>query len=103
MKPTSKPNIVLICVDQWRGDCISSAGHPVVHTPFLDQMALEGVRFSRAYSSTPTCIAARAALHTGLTARSHGRVGYQDGVAWKYPVPLAGEFTGQGYQTQAIG
>jgi len=103
MKAASRPNILLVCVDQWRGDCLSIDGHPVVHTPWLDQMALEGVRFTRAYSATPTCIAARAALFTGLTQRSHGRVGYQDGVAWNYPVTLAGEFTRHGYQTQAVG
>ncbi|HEX3000139.1 MAG TPA: arylsulfatase [Armatimonadota bacterium] len=97
------PNIILICVDQWRGDCLSVAGHPVVQTPYLDQMALDGVRFTRCYSASPTCIAARAALFTGLTPRSHGRVGYQDGVSWDYPVTLAGEFTRHGYQTQAVG
>lgn len=98
-----RPNIVLIQVDQWRGDCLSIAGHPTVHTPRIDQLALDGVRFNHAYSASPTCIAARAALFTGLTPRSHGRVGYQDGVAWDYPVTLAGEFTRGGYQTQAIG
>jgi arylsulfatase A-like enzyme len=99
----AQPNVILICVDQWRGDCLSVAGHPVVHTPYLDQMALEGVRFSRAYSATPTCIPARAALYTGLSQRTHGRVGYQDGVPWDYPVTIAGEFTRHGYQTQAVG
>lgn len=102
-KSASRPNIVLICVDQWRGDCLSIDGHPTVHTPYLDQLALDGCRFSRAYSATPTCIPARAALFTGLTQRSHGRVGYQDGVRWKYRVTLAGEFSRHGYQTQAIG
>jgi arylsulfatase len=100
---TSRPNIVLICVDQWRGDCLSIAGHPTVHTPYLDQMVLDGCRFDRAYSATPTCIPARAALFTGLSQRSHGRVGYKDGVPWAYPVTVAGEFTRHGYQTQAIG
>ncbi|MGQ9662350.1 MAG: arylsulfatase [Kiritimatiellia bacterium] len=98
-----RPNIVLIIADQWRGDCLSIAGHPVVHTPYLDDLALRGARFSRAYSATPTCIPARAALFTGLTQRSHRRVGYQDGVPWDYPVTLAGEFTRHGYQTQAVG
>ena len=98
-----KPNIVLFCVDQWRGDCLSVDGHPVVHTPYLDQLALNGCRFNHAYSATPSCIAARASLFTGLTPRTHGRVGYQDGVPWDYAVTLAGEFTRQGYQTEAIG
>jgi len=101
--PQSRPNIVLICVDQWRGDCLSSAGHPVVHTPYLDQLAARGARFQAAYSACPSCIAARAGLFTGLTPASHGRVGYCDGVTWNYPITLAGEFTRGGYQTQAVG
>jgi len=100
---TERPNVVLICVDQWRGDCLSHAGHPVVHTPWLDELANSGASFTRAYSAVPSCIAARAALFTGLSQRSHGRIGYRDGVPWDYPVTLAGEFTRHGYQTQAVG
>ena len=98
-----QPNVLLIMVDQWRGDCLSSAGHPVVHTPYLDGLALRGARFRQAYSACPSCIPARAALFTGLSQVSHGRVGYKDGIPWNYPVSLAGEFTAHGYQTQAIG
>ncbi len=100
---TDRPNVVLICAEHWRGDCMSINGHPVVHTPYLDEMASKGARFRRAYTAVPSCIASRAALFTGLSQRSHGRVGYQDGVAWNYPITLAGEFTRHGYQTQAIG
>lgn len=103
MPAPDRPNVVLLCVDQWRGDCLGVEGHPVVHTPYLDELALDGVRFSRAYSATPVCVPARAALFTGLSPASHGRVGYQDGVPWDYPLTLAGEFTRHGYQTQAIG
>lgn len=98
-----RPNVVLISVDQWRGDCLSVDGHPTVHTPYLDSLALGGVRFRRAYSATPTCIPARASLYTGLSQRTHGRVGYRDGVPWDYPITIAGEFTRHGYQTQAVG
>jgi arylsulfatase len=99
----SSPNIVFIHVDQWRADCLSIEGHPVVHTPFLDKLALEGVRFSRAYASCPTCIPSRASLMTGLAPANHGRVGYQDGIPWNYPVTLPGEFTKRGYQTHCVG
>ena len=99
----AQPNVVLICVDQWRGDCLGSAGHPIVSTPYLDQLSLGGVRFTRAYTATPSCIPARASLYTGLSPRTHGRVGYQDGVPWDYPVTVASEFTRHGYQTEAIG
>ena len=97
------PNVILICVDQWRGDALCVAGHPVVDTPFLDELAMDGVRFSQAYSETPSCIPARAALHTGMNPANHGRVGYQDGVAWNYPTTLAGEFSRHGYHTHAVG
>ncbi|HUV07404.1 MAG TPA: sulfatase-like hydrolase/transferase, partial [Spirochaetia bacterium] len=100
---TQKPNVVLICTDQWRGDCLSIAGHPTVHTPTLDALAMEGVRFSNAYTACPSCIASRASLFTGLAPCSHGRVGYQDSIPWDYETTLAGEFTRNGYQTQAIG
>ncbi|MGI8415832.1 MAG: arylsulfatase [Nakamurella sp.] len=100
-----RPNVVLICVDQWRGDCLSAAGHPQVQTPYLDRLADSGTRFSRAYSATPTCVPARVALFTGQSADRHGRVGYQDGVPFDsaHPVTLAGEFGRAGYQTQAVG
>ena len=99
----SRPNVVLIMADQWRGDALSISGHPIVHTPYLDQLALDGALFTHAYTATPSCIPARAGLYTGLTPQTHGRVGYMDGVPWDYPVTIAGEFTRHGYQTQAIG
>jgi arylsulfatase A-like enzyme len=101
--PASRPNIVLICVDQWRADCLGIDGHPVVDTPYLDRFASQGCLFRRAYAATPTCIPARASLYTGLTQRTHGRVGYRDGVAWNYPVTIASAFRDQGYQTHCVG
>lgn len=103
MPPAAPPNVVLINVDQWRADCLGVAGHPVVRTPYLDRLASRGVRFDRAYAACPTCIPARAALYTGLTQKTHGRVGYCDGVDWNYPVTLGTEFSKGGYQTHAIG
>jgi arylsulfatase len=102
-KPAERPNVVLICVDQWRGDCLGIDGHPVVETPALDQLALRGTRFGRAYAATPSCVPARAALMTGLDQANHGRISYSDGIPWTYPTTLAGEFSRQGYQTEAIG
>jgi len=98
-----RPNIVLITCDQLRGDCIGADGHPVVETPNIDTLAAGGVRFSRAYTAVPSCIAARAAIFTGLTPRSHGRVGYEDCVPWDYDITLPGELARAGYQTQGVG
>jgi arylsulfatase A-like enzyme len=98
-----RPNLILINVDQWRADALSFLGHPVVETPHLDGIAARGVHFRQAYTAVPSCIAARASLLTGLTPRSHGRVGYRDGVDWDYEVTLPGLLADAGYHTQAVG
>lgn len=73
----SRPNLLLITVDQMRGDCLSILDHPVVETPNLDQMARKGMLFRNAYSSTPTCVPARAALFTGMSLRGKDAVNYE--------------------------
>lgn len=96
-------NILFIMTDQMRGDCMGCAGHPDVKTPYLDTLAARGVRFENAYTACPSCIPARAALHTGLSQASHGRVGYEDGNRWDYEVTMAGELSKAGYYTQCVG
>lgn len=98
-----QPNIVLIVVDQWRGDALGASGHPFAETPHLDVLARTGYNFSRAYSACPSCIAARAGLMTGLKPARHGYVGYQDGLNWEYPVTLPGTLSAAGYHTQCVG
>lgn len=61
-----RPNVLLITCDQWRGDCLSAAGHPVVRTPNVDALAREGVLFRRHYAGAAPCSPARACLYTGL-------------------------------------
>jgi arylsulfatase A-like enzyme len=61
-----RPNILLITCDQWRGDCLSAAGHSVVKTPNADALAAEGVLFKRHYGGAAPCSPARACLYTGL-------------------------------------
>ena len=102
-KDTNRPNVLLICVDHWPGYLLGSAGHPCVMTPTLDQLAANGVRFTNAYSATPTCIPARRGLMTGTTARKHGDRVFNE----KLPMPdiptLAESFSNAGYQTYAVG
>ena len=98
-----KPNIVLIMVDQMRGDCLGVNGNEFIETPNLDMMATEGYNFENAYTAVPSCIASRAAILTGMSQKSHGRVGYEDGVSWNYENTIASEFSKAGYHTQCIG
>lgn len=98
-----KPNIVFIMTDQLRADCLGYAGHPDVKTPYLDSLASKGVIFANTYSACPSCIAARAALHTGMEQSRHGRVGYEDGLPWNYEHTMAGELSKAGYYTECVG
>jgi len=100
---STRPNILFILTDQMRGDCLSITGHPVVRTPNLDDLAGHGTVFTAAYSPCPSCIAARASIWTGLTPSSHGRLGYQDQVPWRYDDMLAERLSRAGYQTHCIG
>lgn len=97
------PNIVLIMVDQMRGDCLGVNGNEFIETPNLDMMAAEGYNFENAYTAVPSCIASRASILTGMSQKSHGRVGYEDGVSWNYKNTIASEFSKAGYHTQCIG
>ena len=65
------PNILLITLDQFRGDCLSAAGHPLVQTPNLDALAANGVRFTRHYSQASPCAPGRASLYTGMYQMNH--------------------------------
>jgi len=67
----SKPNVLLITADQWRGDCLSALGHPIVKTPNLDAIASEGVMFSQHYANAVPCGPSRACLHTGMYLHNH--------------------------------
>ncbi|NIA69829.1 alkaline phosphatase family protein [Pelagibius litoralis] len=65
------PNILLITADQWRGDCLGPAGHPVLRTPAIDDLSARGVTFARHYAQAAPCSPGRASLYTGLYQMNH--------------------------------
>lgn len=98
-----RPNILLVMTDQQRGDCLGVAGHPVLQTPQLDELASQGVRFTRAFSTCPSCIAARRSLLSGQTPQTHGLVGYKGALPWNPPATLPGTLRNAGYHTAIVG
>ena len=64
-------NVLLIVVDQWRGDTISHLGHPCVRTPNLDMLCREGVTFRNNFTQGVPCGPARASLLTGQYMMNH--------------------------------
>ncbi|WP_299616587.1 alkaline phosphatase family protein [Pelagibius sp.] len=71
MTKSGRPNVLLITADQWRGDCLSAMGHPVLRTPNIDRLVGEGVLFARHYAGSAPCSPGRACLYTGLYLMNH--------------------------------
>lgn len=117
-EPPPQPNLVLIfCDDLGYGD-LANYGHPVHHTPYLDQMAQEGMKFTNFYVSSGVCTPSRASLMTGsyprrvdldVNARPRDTIGQQVlfPLAHKGLNPaeytLAEVLKDQGYATACIG
>jgi arylsulfatase A-like enzyme len=58
-------NVLFVTVDQWRGDCLSALGHPVLTTPTLDRLAQGGTVFANHWANAAPCGPSRACLYTG--------------------------------------
>jgi len=98
---SERPNIILFITDQQRGDCLGIEDHPVLQTPYLDEMASSGVRFRRGYAACPVCVPARRTLMTGRKPSNQGvMMNYQTHLEGP---TLPGELTKAGYQTHLVG
>lgn len=81
-QPKPIRNVLYIMCDQLRRDYLSCYGHPYLHTPNIDRLAAEGVRFARAYTQGTICGPSRMSSYTGRYVSSHQ-------VAWNaVPLPL---------------
>ncbi len=58
--------VLFITADQWRGDALGVLGHPAARTPHLDQLAAEGITFTKHFTCSAPCGPARTTLLTGL-------------------------------------
>jgi arylsulfatase A-like enzyme len=71
-KSDSRPNIVVIVVDDLRYDEYGAGGHPYLETPHVDALAASGASFTQAYHVTPLCSPNRASILTGEYSSRHG-------------------------------
>ena len=70
-KKTKKPlNVIVLYPDDWRHDDIGGVS-PVLRTPFLNQLAQQGIRFTYNAVTTSICWISRATLFTGQYASRH--------------------------------
>ena len=107
------PNIILIVADDLGYNELGCYGQKIIKTPFIDQLAEEGIRFTQFYSGSPVCAPSRCVLMTGQHAghafiRNNFEVKGGDGFWGQMPladslITLAEIFKGKGYATGAMG
>lgn len=64
-KDDSRPNILFINTDQQSASMLSCAGNRYLHTPAMDRIGRQGMRFERAYCTNPVCLPSRFSFFTG--------------------------------------
>jgi len=114
-RTTQRPNVIYIYADDLGYGELGCYGQQKIRTPFLDQLAREGMRFTQHYTGAPVCAPARCMLLTGKhSGHSYIRGNYELGgfedslEGGQMPLP-AGTFTiahmmkQSGYITGAIG
>lgn len=62
----TKPNILWVFPDQWRGDWIEAVSHIGLSTPNIDRLIERGKCFGRAWTPSPLCAPARACIAFGV-------------------------------------
>lgn len=60
-----RPNILILMSDNHSWDHLGCYGDQVIKTPVIDQLAADGIRFTQAFCSAPSCAPARAAMLAG--------------------------------------
>lgn len=100
--PIGKPNILLIVADDLGyNDLAINNDNQDIDTPNMDQLARDGVRFTRHYAAT-VCSPARAALLTGLYPERLGYLPNGRGISPDI-VTLPEQLKAAGYSTWHIG
>jgi arylsulfatase len=62
------PNYIVILADDLGYNDLGVSGSPTMSTPYLNEMAQEGLRFTQFYAAAPLCSPSRAAMLTGKLA-----------------------------------
>ena len=73
-----RPNILWIVVDDMSAN-FSCYGEKTIQTPHVDRLAKDGLRFTRAYATSPVCSTFRSAMITGMYQNSIGAHHHRSG------------------------
>ena len=97
------PNVILCMADDLGWGDVRSNGHPRLETPYLDQMASNGIHFSRFYSGAPLCSPTRGSCLTGRHPYRYGIYSANVGHLPPEEITLAEILKSEGYATGHFG
>jgi arylsulfatase A-like enzyme len=97
-----QPNILFIMADDHASKAISSYGSGINHTPNIDRIANEGMRFDHCYVTNSICTPSRAAILTGTYNHVNAVTTLETPMNNRLPNVAKHLKTG-GYQTAIIG
>src|SRR4051812_4700046 len=63
--PARKPNIIFFIADDLGYGDVGCFGQKKIHTPNIDRLATEGMKFTQHYAGCPVCAPSRCVLMTG--------------------------------------
>lgn len=99
---TSRPNILILMVDQFNGTFFPDGPADFLHAPHLANLAKRSVRFANTYTASPLCAPARASFMSGQLP-SRTRV-YDNAAEFPSDIPtFAHHLRAAGYQTSLSG
>ncbi|MEC3907222.1 sulfatase-like hydrolase/transferase [Tamlana sp. 2201CG12-4] len=98
-----RPNVILIMADDMGWGDTGYNGHPRIKTPHLDDMANQGIQFTRFYAAGPVCSPTRGSVLTGRNPNRYGITTANVGHLKKEEVTLAEVFKANGYKTGHFG
>lgn len=100
----SKPNVVLMFIDDLGYGDTGPFGCEDIPTPHLDQLAKEGVVLTQSYITNPPCCPSRTSLMMGMYGQHFGKYGMSRGLPIPDDKPTLAEFMrNNGYVTGHIG
>lgn len=98
------PNILFVLTDDQRWDTLGAAGNPYARTPYMDQLAAAGVRFTNNFVTTSICAVSRASFFTGMYSRCHGIHGFRTPLSpEQHEISYPGRLREAGYHTGFVG
>ena len=96
------PSVLIVTLDTTRADRLGVYGYSAAHTPTLDRLASQGLRFDRAYATAALTIPSHSSIFTGRYPPSHGVRDNGDFVLGDEAITLAERFEEAGWSTAAF-